>query len=76
MSDPTTLLSPAELLAHWQGHRDLTRRTIEAFPAEGFAGHHAPEMRPFVEMACELAGMVDYLILIALSLSGRLTISY
>lgn len=60
MSDPTTLLSPAELLAHWQGHRDLTRRTIEAFPTEGFAGHHAPEMRPFVEMACELAGMVDY----------------
>ena len=59
MSD-NLLLSPAELLAHWQGHRDLTRRVFEAFPEEGFTAHHAPDMRPFQAMACELAGMVEY----------------
>ena len=60
MSDETTLLTPAALLTHWQGHRDLTRRVIEAFPEDGFRTHHAPDMRPFQAMACELAGMVEY----------------
>jgi hypothetical protein len=26
------ILLPAELLKNWQGHRNLTRRVIEAFP--------------------------------------------
>lgn len=60
MSNQQAILTPTELLAHWQGHRELTRRVIEAFPEEAFAQHHALEMRPFREMACELAGMVDY----------------
>ena len=60
MNDEPTLLTPADLLAHWQGHRDLTRRVIEAFPEEGFTTHHAPDMRTFQDMACELAGMVEY----------------
>ena len=29
-----TVLTPAALLEHWQGHRRLTRRVIEAFPEE------------------------------------------
>ena len=60
MSNEMSLLTPAELLAHWQGHRDLTRRVIAAFPEEGFSAHHGPGMRPFQAMACELAGMVEY----------------
>lgn len=59
MSDETTLTTPTILLKHWQGHRDLTRRTIEAFPEDAFEGHHAPGMRPFQVMALELLGMVD-----------------
>ena len=59
MSDETTLTTPTTLLKHWQGHRDLTRRTIEAFPEDAFEGHHAPGMRPFQVMALELLGMVD-----------------
>lgn len=59
MSDETTLTTPTILLKHWQGHRDLTRRTIEAFPEDAFEGHHAPGMRPFQVMALEILGMVD-----------------
>ncbi|GHG07293.1 DNA damage-inducible protein DinB [Deinococcus piscis] len=55
-----TLQTPATLLAHWQGHRDLTRRTIEAFPEEAFEQHAAPGMRPFRKMTLELSHMVDY----------------
>ncbi|ADY25357.1 DinB family protein [Deinococcus proteolyticus MRP] len=55
-----TLQTPATLLTHWQGHRDLTRRTIEAFPEEGFGQHAAPGMRPFQMMALEILGMMDY----------------
>lgn len=28
------IISSEELLKHWQGHRNLTRRVIEAFPEE------------------------------------------
>lgn len=59
MNNEITLQTPASLLTHWQGHRDLTRRTIEAFPEDGFEGHHAPGMRPFQVMALEILGMVD-----------------
>ncbi len=60
MTQPPRLLTPTDLLAHWQGHRDLTRRVIEAFPEDGFTTHHAPEMRTFQDMACELAAMLEY----------------
>ena len=33
-ASPATFLSPAALLEHWQGHRRLTRRVIEAFPED------------------------------------------
>ncbi|MFC4426820.1 DinB family protein [Deinococcus navajonensis] len=50
-----TVLSPADFLTHWQGHRALTRRVIEAFPEEQlFTFTPAPPMRPFGEMAVEL----------------------
>ena len=33
MSD-TSVITPAQFLAHWQGHRRVTKRTIAAFPED------------------------------------------
>ena len=30
--EATLFITPDALLAHWQGHRRLTRRVIDAFP--------------------------------------------
>lgn len=43
-----------ELLVHWQGHRSLTRRIIEAFPEEQLFSYSIGGMRPFAAMAIEL----------------------
>ena len=48
------VISPKELLIHWQGHRDLTRRVIEAFPEKEFFTYQIGGMRPFAEMSMEL----------------------
>lgn len=56
MSAPQTI-SPEALLAHWQGHRRLTRRVIEAFPDEQLYGYSIGGMRPFGVMALELLTM-------------------
>jgi len=59
-STETPVLTPSELLAHWQGHRDLTRRTIEAFPEEHlFSFSPAPPLRPFGAMMLEVVGMME-----------------
>lgn len=58
MPDATPFLTPAQLLDHWQGHRRLTRRVIEAFPDdESFATFSIGGMRPFAEMVSELLHM-------------------
>ncbi|MCM4162950.1 MULTISPECIES: DinB family protein [unclassified Arenibacter] len=51
------VISSQELLEHWQGHRALTRRTIEAFPEEAFFNHTIGGMRTFAEMVMELLGI-------------------
>jgi len=48
------ILSKTELLNHWQGHRRLTRRVIEAFPEKELFSFSVGEMRPFAELAAEL----------------------
>ncbi|MEC7264923.1 MAG: damage-inducible protein DinB, partial [Bacteroidota bacterium] len=48
------VISPAQLLEHWQGHRGLTRRVIEAFPEKELFEHQIGGMRPFSEMVAEL----------------------
>ena len=53
----TMAVSSEELLAHYQGHRNLTRRTIEAFPEEEFFSHSIGGMRTFAEMVQELLGI-------------------
>lgn len=52
-----TLLTAAQFLEHWQGHRTLTRRVIEAFPEDQLFGFTAGGMRPFGVIAWELHGV-------------------
>ncbi|NIX38084.1 MAG: damage-inducible protein DinB, partial [Gemmatimonadetes bacterium] len=42
---PATFISPDALLDHWQGHRRLTRRVIEAFPDDQLFTHALGGMR-------------------------------
>lgn len=45
------------LLAHWQGHRSLTRRVIETFPEDQLFAFSIGGMRPFGQLALELLSM-------------------
>jgi uncharacterized damage-inducible protein DinB len=47
------------LLAHWQGHRRLTRRVIEAFPESQLFSFSIGTMRPFGAMAMELISIAE-----------------
>lgn len=49
-----SVITPAELLEHWQGHRRLTRRVIEAFPEKEFFDYSIGNMRPFAAIVQEL----------------------
>ena len=51
------VITPSELLNHWQGHRSLTRRVIEAFPEKDFFHYSIGGMRSFAEMVMELLGV-------------------
>src|SRR5579875_3911900 len=51
------ILTADGLLKHWQGHRKLTRRTIEAFPEDKLFQFSIGGMRPFSEMAWEFIRM-------------------
>ncbi len=51
------VLSSQQLLEHWQGHRRLTRKLIEAFPANHFFSYALGEMRPCSELVSEILGM-------------------
>ena len=51
------VITPEALLAHWQGHRRVTRRVIAAFPAEEFTSLSIGGMRPFSALTSELLGM-------------------
>lgn len=47
-------ISSAQLLEHWQGHRNLTRRVIEMFPEKELFEFSIGGMRPFGKLAVEL----------------------
>ena len=49
-----SVINPQELLVHWQGHRSLTRRVIEAFPEKELFEFTIGGMRPFAKMILEL----------------------
>ena len=51
------VITPEELLQHWQGHRRVTRRIIEAFPEHDLFHFSIGGMRPFAALAMEFIGM-------------------
>ncbi|MBL0178767.1 MAG: damage-inducible protein DinB [Gemmatimonadetes bacterium] len=53
MSEPH-VISPDQLLEHWQGHRRLTRRVLEAFPEEQLWSFSVGGMRPFGALVMEM----------------------
>lgn len=53
------VMTPQALLAHWQGHRRLTRRVIEAFPEDKLFTFSVGSMRPFGAMALEMLSMTE-----------------
>ncbi|GAA3997919.1 DinB family protein [Deinococcus rubellus] len=61
------VVTPEQLLAHWQGHRRLTRRMIEAFPEDQLFSFSIGGMRPFGVMAWEMQQVS------ALTLTGLLS---
>ena len=52
-----TALTADELLKHWQGHRRVTRKVIEAFPEDRLFEFSVGGMRPFADMVWEFIGM-------------------
>ncbi|MFT3827639.1 MAG: DinB family protein [Chitinophagaceae bacterium] len=48
------VISPEAFYEHWQGHRRLTRRVIDAFPEDKLFKYSIGGMRPFGEMVLEL----------------------
>lgn len=54
MAATAQVLSKEQLLKHWKGHRNLTRRVIEAFPEKDLFEFSIGGMRPFGRMAVEM----------------------
>src|SRR5262245_33974662 len=57
VTSPAVIIAPGTLLKHWQGHRALTRKTIEAFPEDKLFSYSIGGMRPFAELVYEFLGM-------------------
>ena len=54
-----SFITPPALLDHWQAHRRLTRRMIDAFPEDKFSTYSVGGMRPFSELASEMLAMAE-----------------
>lgn len=57
MTTAVAVLSPADLLSHWQGLRRLTRKAIEAYPEDQLHTFSVGGMRPFAALAAEMLGI-------------------
>jgi len=57
--ETTAILTKDELLKHWLGHRELTRRTIEKFPEKELFEFSIGGMRPFSDLAKELLSIAE-----------------
>ena len=51
------IYTPEAFLDHWQGHRRLTRKVIEAFPEQEFLSYSIGGMRPFADLVMEFIHM-------------------
>jgi DinB family protein len=56
-AESTLFITSDALLTHWQGHRRLTRRVIDAFPDDRLFTFSVGGMRPFGVMALEMITM-------------------
>jgi len=56
-STAQVVITPDALLEHWQGHRRVTRRLIDAFPEDKLFTFSVGGMRPFSELAMEFLKM-------------------
>ncbi len=54
---PVSVMPAEAVLAHWQGHRALTRKLIDAFPEDQLFTFSIGGMRPFGVIAMELISM-------------------
>lgn len=54
-----TVITPEALLNHWQGHRGLTRRVIEAFPEKELFEFSIGGMRNFAMLAMEMTDLAN-----------------
>ena len=57
-----TFITSQALLSHWQGHRSLTRRVIQAFPEEHLFRYSVANMRPFGALAMEMVSMAVHMV--------------
>ncbi|ACT92506.1 DinB family protein [Dyadobacter fermentans] len=53
----TYIISADALLEHWQGHRRLSRKVIEAFPEDQFYTFSIGGMRTYAELTMEMIGL-------------------
>lgn len=53
----TPFITPDGLLTHWQGHRRVTRRVIDAFPDDKLFTFSVGGMRTFGELSLEMLTM-------------------
>lgn len=53
----TSIVTPKAVLDHWQGHRRLTRRVLDAFPEDKLFNFSLGNMRPFAELVKEFLKM-------------------
>jgi uncharacterized damage-inducible protein DinB len=53
------VLNANQLLDHWQGHRKLSRKVIEAFPEDQLFSFSIGGMRPFSKMVMEMIDLAD-----------------
>jgi uncharacterized damage-inducible protein DinB len=54
------LLTLEQFYDHWQGHRRLTIRTLEAFPEDKLFSYKVEPMRTFGEIINEIIGVESY----------------
>jgi hypothetical protein len=54
---PNDVITTDQLLDHWQGHRRVTRRMIDAFPEKELFEFSIGGMRPFAALATEMLRM-------------------
>jgi uncharacterized damage-inducible protein DinB len=56
-AESTPFITPSALLKHWQGHRRVTRRVIDAFPENQLFSFSVGGMRPFGVLTMEMLTM-------------------